>query len=60
MCWNLYIWMLVEANLVCDYKELPTQVAENGVNGKASPEHSTRFVSAIRAILIINTSVNDD
>jgi len=40
MCWNLYLWMLVEARLATVYSELPTAV-DNGkvANGKTSPEH---------------------
>lgn len=49
MCWNLYIWMLMESSLLNDYKELPTKVMENGngINGKGSPDHSTRVVSIL-------------
>ena len=41
--------MLMEANIANDYKELPTKIVENGnmVNGKASPEHSMKFVSTV-------------
>ncbi|XP_053375455.1 GPI ethanolamine phosphate transferase 1-like isoform X2 [Mercenaria mercenaria] len=60
MCWHLYIWMLMEANLVNDYKELPTQIVENGnaVNGKGSPEHSTRFLESLDFATISNQIAN--
>lgn len=53
MCWNLYIWMLLEANLVNDYKELPSKITENGVGGKESPEQST-FLESLDFATISN------
>lgn len=60
MLWHLYIWMVMEANLVNDYKELPTQSIENvnGVNGKASLEHSTRFFESLDFATISNQIAN--
>ncbi|KAH3894034.1 hypothetical protein DPMN_018191 [Dreissena polymorpha] len=50
MCWNLYMWIVLETSLRVDYKEVVSVAMENGslCDGKATPDQAnsaTKFVS---------------
>lgn len=46
ICWNMYIWMVMEANYIQKKEESLTQLScnNNSVNEKASPVYATRLL----------------
>ncbi|WAR03747.1 hypothetical protein MAR_010305 [Mya arenaria] len=53
MCWNLYIWMLVEARLATSYMELPTAAdTSKAASSKATPDNPAKIVSKLWLFMI--------
>ncbi|XP_052799562.1 GPI ethanolamine phosphate transferase 1-like isoform X1 [Mya arenaria] len=59
MCWNLYIWMLVEARLATSYMELPTAAdTSKAASSKATPDNPAKILESVDFVMLYNESTN--